>query len=751
MMDERKEPYIEQQAAEDALYTRLQQQTLAEVQRMSGKVWTDYNAHDPGVTLADIANYALAELDYKLGFTLADSLSEKGRPFGPERFGLHAPLDAYTTAPVTADDYRRLLLARIPELENVSVTCDKETGGYTFRLLLSPFEDTPEDIERQAKDVYNSHRNLCEHLDRVETVKPEELEFHADFEIEPGSDATELLAEAYLTILRYLAGSVRIDTPEKDNGNLPPEAWLEGSEDAVRVTVPSQKDTESELYLQLRGIEGIRSFATCYLMRDGEPVTDLSQGFSLKIPHKDKELKVRIRCGHTEVKPDVEAFHVRLETSYRIRSRIREKEGSRTAYGWSLPEGSFHDIYGHYPLSQDFPPCYRLSSGETPATPFEAYVRLYDKAIEDGLEESGRLPRALSIREEDFNLADKELKSRYLDFLDKLYGVETWPDWLKESGGYGETEEEALLRRTDCLRHIARLLRDRSKGPDCTTSEPVLEDGRYNVATAKERFCRLLGINMDEGKPSGNVLPGHNLILMRESEKGMSFRDKLSARLIDEKLLDTGHVEAVTPVALPAGRKETLEQYALLRKELPVFNHNFIHAGLFRGGIRLSDYRIVPAAESEWMLVFRNREENVWMNLGRTDDRIRLNLLANILRRYLLELNRACETLYIVEPVLGDPKRPFTLWLVLPSWTARFHAPRFREACRTLLRSLLPAHLTGTIYWMDCGPMQEFEDCYLLWRKALERDYKEDAAILLDHINELLNQSACIQPLDDTD
>ena len=42
MMDERKEPYIEQQAAEDALYTRLQQQTLAEVQRMSGKVWTDY-------------------------------------------------------------------------------------------------------------------------------------------------------------------------------------------------------------------------------------------------------------------------------------------------------------------------------------------------------------------------------------------------------------------------------------------------------------------------------------------------------------------------------------------------------------------------------------------------------------------------------------------------------------------------------------------------------------------------------------
>ena len=113
-MDERKEPYIEQQAAEDALYTRLQRQTLEEVQRLSGKVWTDYNAHDPGVTLADIANYALAELDYKLGFGVADSLTETGRPFDAARFGLFPPVDVYATSPVTEDDYRRMLLATVP-------------------------------------------------------------------------------------------------------------------------------------------------------------------------------------------------------------------------------------------------------------------------------------------------------------------------------------------------------------------------------------------------------------------------------------------------------------------------------------------------------------------------------------------------------------------------------------------------------------------------------------------------------------
>ena len=113
-------------------------------------------------------------------------------------------------------------------------------------------------------------------------------------------------------------------------------------------------------------------------------------------------------------------------------------------------------------------------------------------------------------------------------------------------------------------------------------------------------------------------------------------------------------------------------------------------------------------------------------------------------------MNRASETLYIIEPVLSDIKRPFTLQLVLPGWTARFHAPRFRESCRELLRILLPAHLTGTVYWLDTASMQEFEDCYLLWKKALARQYKDDAEILQSHIDEILEKAEYKQLLDDT-
>ena len=134
-----KEPYIRQQEEGENLYSRLQKKTLEEVQRLSGKVWTDFNVHDPGVTLADIANYALTETSYKLGFDLADYLTGEGENFNPKRFGLFPPDEVYTTAPVTTEDYRRLFFSHIPELENVWVECDPATGGYTVKIDLPPF------------------------------------------------------------------------------------------------------------------------------------------------------------------------------------------------------------------------------------------------------------------------------------------------------------------------------------------------------------------------------------------------------------------------------------------------------------------------------------------------------------------------------------------------------------------------------------------------------------------------------------
>lgn len=754
MTDERKEPYIEQQDTEDALFTKLQRQTWEEIQRMSGKVWTDYNAHDPGVTLADIANYALTELDYKLGFPLADYLTDKNGTLDLRRFGLFPPEDVYTTTPVIEDDYRRLFLASIPKLANVTVTAHAETGGYTVRLFPSPFEGWKEHeaLEEQVWKTYHSHRNLCEYLEKVETVRMEKLDFQAELEIEAGEDASDVLARLYLEILEYLFHAPVLSLPDENKNGIPPAEWLKGQAGTLRITFSDQEDTEHELYGILCRVKGVHAFKTCYLMLDGKPQNEFSKGFGLHIPEKEEDINVRIRQGKHEASIDFDRFRTRLETLYRIReNRRRRKADNPLKSGWPQPEGTYRDVYTHYPIANDFPACYRLSTDGEAATPFEAYLKLYDKVIENGLQELKELPQILSLSEEDAGILSnnraRELKKQYLDFLDRLYGVESNPAWLSERNSYGETEEGALRRRMGFLRHAAELTRNRSRARDITDIHGETESG---TPTVKRWFCLLLGINPDDRRAVSNVLPEHNLLITEKTED-RPFMD-IDSLLIHERMLDADNVESVDYMELASDEKEKQKEYRQMRAGLALFNENRISGDLFRGGTDLANYRIVNAGDGQYLLAYRNREHRGWTNLGSSDDKERLKILANILRRFLRELNRACETVYLVEPVLADKSRPFQLIVVLPSWTARFHSPRFREECRKLLRSLLPAHLGGTVYWLDERDMRLFERCYHPWMRSLaDTRIEEYRRKLLEAIYKVVETAVEKQDLDDTD
>lgn len=722
-MDTDKKPYIVQQDTEDALYTRLQRRTQEEAQLLSGKVWTDYNAHDPGVTLAEAANYALTELDYKLGFSLADYLSEADRPFDAARFGLFPPADVYTTSPVTEDDYRRMLLANIPGLENADVSCNPETGSYAVRIQPSPFEEgSGSELIGQVKTFFHGHRNLCEMLEAVEVIHPDTLEFEAEAEIEPGADATEVLARLYACILRYLSGRT------------------EG------------KTTEHGLYRELRRVEGISRFRTCYLTKDGVPRTRLD-GFSLRIPKEDKDFgKTRMRCGRMTCRIVPDRFIERLKGICLTERAERGWKRLDNETYTSRPTGVWRDVYAHYPIASDLPGCYRLTPNEKLPSAFEAYTRLYDWVIRNGLAELESLPRLLSLDKEDEGALQTrnqlKLKSRYLDFLDALYGVESHPAWLSEEDSYGETLGGTVRRRTTFLRNIARLERDRSKARNL-----YADDG--DTPTIKEYFCLLLGLDPDDGHTVSNVLPTHNLRLLDRRKDGGKFpgiTDRIDSLLIGERMMRPENVQAVGLQILAKDEEGKRREYAEMRAVLPFFNENRITGDLFRGGTRLDSYKIVRTDGDMYMLIYRHQEYGDWTNLGQDTDPKALERLANILRRFLRELNRKSETLYVVEPVLVDRGRAFEVVLVLPSWTFRFHSPRFRSKCRNLLRGIVPAHLTGKVCWLGEKGMRSFELCYhhLMHTFTDERltGYRGD---LLRAIDELTAQADEIQDLDDTD
>ena len=60
--------------SDDLDFQFLKDEGIKVIQRIGNKIWTDYNAHDPGVTILEILAYAITDLGYRLSLPIEDLL-----------------------------------------------------------------------------------------------------------------------------------------------------------------------------------------------------------------------------------------------------------------------------------------------------------------------------------------------------------------------------------------------------------------------------------------------------------------------------------------------------------------------------------------------------------------------------------------------------------------------------------------------------------------------------------------------------
>jgi hypothetical protein len=92
-------------------YAYLRSKGLEYIEKLGSKLWTDYNIHDPGITLMELLSYAISDLGYRTGFDTKDILAvapnESARP---ELQAFFTARQIMTVSPLTQNDYRKLLI-----------------------------------------------------------------------------------------------------------------------------------------------------------------------------------------------------------------------------------------------------------------------------------------------------------------------------------------------------------------------------------------------------------------------------------------------------------------------------------------------------------------------------------------------------------------------------------------------------------------------------------------------------------------
>ncbi len=104
----------------------LRAKGLTYIQQLSGKLWTDHNLHDPGITILEVLCYALMDLGYRTGFPVNDMIREEDGSVTENAF--HPAKKIFTTDPITINDYRKILVD-MPGIRNAWLFSKDENGN----------------------------------------------------------------------------------------------------------------------------------------------------------------------------------------------------------------------------------------------------------------------------------------------------------------------------------------------------------------------------------------------------------------------------------------------------------------------------------------------------------------------------------------------------------------------------------------------------------------------------------------------
>lgn len=455
---------IRRKKEEDALYAQLQKRALKDVQSLAGELWTDYNEHDPGVTILDALNYALLETDYRLQFDWQDYLSVPDSGFTPERHALFSPLSVFPVNPVTVADYRKLLVAAVDGLYDVQVTVHRESGVYDFLLdvSMSVSDSRKEEMRKEVCTLFHAHRNFCENLGEVDFVEYVSLAFCMEAEMKETEDPDRLMAEVYFTVQEFLRSGVRFRRVD--------ELLAEGKTVDEILEGPIQRrmviDEESmctdrmeydvvSLYQEIKELPGIGRIISLSFCEEGQVFhhtirrKSLQQGYTL-VPFGEGEHTVVFTRKGKQVAANVGEVQRVLSSMYATEYGVQNQTTYREILN-DRPQGTYRNLFTHAPVLQDFPECYREHANDG----FVNYLAMFDDLIRSSLTELQMLPAWMSVDSSELT----EKKEVWMDMLDRLYGENSNPPCLMKY----EKDTERRARRMAFLRRVPVWGRDRGR------------------------------------------------------------------------------------------------------------------------------------------------------------------------------------------------------------------------------------------------------------------------------------------------
>jgi len=392
MSETLKKGYIDKKEKGSGEYQDLYLEGIDMLQRLSGATWTDYNEHDPGVTIFENLAYTLTNLSYKVDLPIIDILTEsKQKKLDSGDNGFFIASEILTTNPIVKEDYRKLLVDGVHNVKNVWIRThnqDRKTnchsefnirGLYYIFVEMYDYDPNPEALSKEEgrvknemRALYHKHRNLCEDLYDVTILRPLNLDMELHLTIDVEADGEDVFAHIYYNINDFLTHEAKFESlwelraKNEDFNDIYNGPTLKNGFISDRELQELKHSVYlSEITKIISKVDGVVSIDR-FSIKDKDTDTDAYEFAILVPPHNSPRLEVPEDSSKLEFKTAEISLHPNArEIKKRLTSIEAEHYGSFKAVSKAInkaeiPDGESLGIKSYHSVREQFPAIYGI-------------------------------------------------------------------------------------------------------------------------------------------------------------------------------------------------------------------------------------------------------------------------------------------------------------------------------------------------------------------------------------------------------
>ena len=458
----------------------LRKEGLDHIGKLSGKIWTDHNVHDPGITILEVLIYALMDLGYKTNLPFQDLISLKDSLQEEDNF--LTPLKILSINPVTILDYRKLLLecsgvrnAWIePATQEIKLSinqryntlfCEGESGiqiqdcnGKTlkgnidlnglYKIFIEKetgIEDD-DDLKKKVKELWSGYRNLCEDLIDVTILEPLEIGVCANVEIKTGFEPSKIYKSILIAIKDFIQPEVKYYTLQEllNKGKAMDEIFAGrpyredsfGFVDTEEFEALERRSAIylSDLYKVILEVEGVRKIRSVKI-EGGTNINDPSYNWIEANKIEETQIPV-FSFGKTCIDLYSASGLLNIEKN-KIQATLpffRKFKLAEDKLDASVPSGKFYeDLSSYYSIQNDFPVVYGIGEDGLPenvpitrkaqALQLKGYLLFYDQLLANYTAQLVNIRSLFSLKSEADRTVE-EMQTFYAQIPESVPGIE---------------------------------------------------------------------------------------------------------------------------------------------------------------------------------------------------------------------------------------------------------------------------------------------------------------------------------------